>query len=474
VSAEREVDLCIIGAGSGGLSVAAGAAQLGQSVVLCERAHMGGDCLNFGCVPSKALIAAAKAAHGARRAGRFGVDVAHVAVDMAKVREHVRGVIAAIEPNDSQARFEGLGVTVLRKHARFVDRETVDAEGTRIRARRFVVATGSSPAVPPIPGLDKVPFLTNESVFDLDRLPARLIVVGGGPIGCELAQAFRRLGAEVDLLEAFSIMPKDDPELVDIVRRSLLADGVRLHENAKVKSIAGDGTHISATVATKDGEATIAGSHLLVAAGRKANVDGLDLEKAGIEYSPKGIKVDAGLRTTNARVFAIGDVAGGLQFTHVAGYHAGIIIRRALFRLPAKADLRAAPWVTYTEPELANVGATEAQARERHGEIKLTRWSFHENDRAQAERETEGIIKVVATPRGRILGAAIVGPHAGEIIQPWILALQKGLTMKDMTGYIAPYPTLGEVNKRVAGSFFADRLFSERTRKLVRLLARFG
>jgi pyruvate/2-oxoglutarate dehydrogenase complex dihydrolipoamide dehydrogenase (E3) component len=474
MSAALQVDLCIIGAGSGGLSVAAGAAQLGQKVVLIERGKMGGDCLNFGCVPSKALIAAAKAAHGARHAARFGVDAAGVTVDMARVREHVRGVIAAIEPHDSQERFEKLGVTVIRAHGQFVDAETVEAGGTRIRARRFVVATGSTAAVPPIPGLAATPFLTNETIFDFAALPRRLIVIGGGPIGCELAQAFRRLGAEVDVVEMFGVLAKDDPELTAVVKASLVHDGVALHERVKVKSVARHGEGVAVTI-EKDGSARVLeGSHLLVAAGRKANVDGLGLDKAGIAFTPKGITVDAGLRTSNRRVFAIGDVAGGLQFTHVAGYHAGVVIRRALFRLPAKVDLRAAPWVTYTEPELANVGLTETQATNEYGAVRVVRWKFHDNDRAQAERDTEGFAKIVASAKGRVLGAAIVGPHAGELIQPWILAMQNNLSMKDMTGYIAPYPTLGEVSKRAAGSFFTAQLFSDRTRRLVRWLARLG
>lgn len=474
MTATIDADLCVIGAGSGGLSVAAGAAQLGQRVVLCERAEMGGDCLNSGCVPSKALITAGKVAQAMRDAARFGIKPVEPVVDARAVRDHVRGVIAAIAPNDSQARFEGLGATVLRATARFVDGRTVECDGKRIRARRFVVATGSTAFVPPIPGLDSVPYLTNESVFDLDATPGHLVVVGGGPIGCELAQAHRRLGARVTIVEALTIMPKDDPELVAVVRNRLVTEGVSIHEGAKVKAVTGTAGAIRVTVETREGERTIDGTHLLVAAGRRPNLQDLDLDKAGVAYSPKGITVDATLRTSNRKIFAIGDVAGGLQFTHIAGYHAGIVVRRALFRLPAKAAYGAAPWVTYTEPELAHVGLTEAQARERHGDVRVARWPFHDNDRAQAERDTEGLVKVVATPRGRILGASIAGAHAGELIQPWVLALTKGLTMRDMTAMIAPYPTRGEASKRAAGAFFSGSLFSDRTRRLVRLLARFG
>jgi pyruvate/2-oxoglutarate dehydrogenase complex dihydrolipoamide dehydrogenase (E3) component len=474
MSATLDVDICVIGAGSGGLSVAAGAAQLGQKVVLIERAHMGGDCLNFGCVPSKALIAAGKAAHRIREAARFGVHAEAPRIDAAAVRAHVRGVIAAIEPNDSQARFEGLGVTVLRAAARFRDADSVEAGATIVRARRFVVATGSRPFVPPIPGLAATAHFTNETIFDLDETPRHLIVIGGGPIGCELAQAHRRLGAAVTIVEAQTICPKDDPDLVAVVRESLIADGISVLERTKVKAIEGAAGAPVVVVESTDGERHIPGSHLLVAAGRRATVDGLDLDKAGIAYTPKGITVDDGLRTSNRRVYAIGDVAGGLQFTHVAGHHAGIFIRRALFRMPAKASATAIPWVTYTDPELTQVGQTEAQARAAGHEVRIARWPFHENDRAQAERDTRGFVKIVATPRGRILGVGIVGAHAGELIQTWVLAMNKGLTLRDVAGAIVPYPTLSEASKRAAGAFYTPTLFSDRTRWLVRMLAKLG
>ena len=472
-----DVDLCVIGAGSGGLSVAAGAAQLGQQVVLIERGQMGGDCLNYGCVPSKSLIAAARAASVIRGARRFGISAGEPVVDYRAVRDHVRGVIAEIAPNDSVERFTGLGVRVIRGTARFTGPAEVEAADTRIRARRFVIATGSSAAVPPIPGLEAggVPYLTNETVFDLDRAPEHLVVIGGGPIGCELAQAHRRLGCRVTLLEAAQILPKDDPELVDFVRRRLRADGVEVREGVRIVRVEGTAGRVAAVLEADGNGERLAGTHLLIAAGRRPNVAGLGLDAAGVRASPKGIEVDERLRTTNRRVYAVGDVAGRYQFTHMAGYHAGLVIRNALFRLPARLDHAAVPWVTYTDPELANVGLTEAEARARHGEaIRLARWSFHDNDRAQAEREAEGLIKVVADRRGRVLGAGIVGPSAGELLLTWSLAIAKKASLRDMAGLIAPYPTLSEVSKRAAGSFFAPRLFSPRTRRLVRFLARFG
>ena len=469
-----ETDICIIGAGSGGLSVAAGASQMGARTVLIEKGKMGGDCLNYGCVPSKALIAAGHAAQVMRDSKRFGITPADPGVDFKGVHDHVHGVIAAIEPNDSVERFEGLGVTVIKDGARFVGPTEVEAGGKRIKSKYVVVATGSSAGVPPIPGLDTVPFLTNESIFELTERPSHLIVIGGGPIGSELAQAHRRLGAEVTVLEMFSVLGKDDPEVTDVVKRRMQAEGVDLREGVSIASVAKNGDGVSVEV-EKDGQKdTIAGSHLLVAAGRAANVDGLDLDAAGITYSKKGIEVDDRLRTSNKRVFAIGDVAGGYQFTHVAGYHAGIVIRNALFKLPAKVNYRAVPWVTYTDPEIAHVGQTEAQAKEAHGQdIRVLRFPFHENDRAQAEHEIEGLIKVVTDKRGRVLGASIAGARAGELLLPWVLAVGQKQKIGAMANAIAPYPTLSEVSKRAAGSYYVPSLFSERTRKIVRFLLKF-
>ena len=467
-----KADICVIGAGSGGLSVAAGAAQLGARTVLIESGKMGGDCLNTGCVPSKSLLSAAKARAHALEADRLGIMVRDARPDFSRVMDHVHGVIAAIEPHDSVERFEGLGVTVLQDHARFVDRKTVVAGGVTVRARRFVVATGSTAMVPPIPGLSETPFLTNESVFELEDLPQHLIVIGGGPIGVELSQAFQRLGSEVTLFEGRQLLAKDDPELVEIVRQQLLADGVDLREGEAVESVGAYDGGISVSI---QGKGTLQGSHLLVAAGRQPNVDDLGLEEAGVAYSDRGIKVDARLRTSNKKIFAIGDVTGGLQFTHVAGYHAGIVIRNALFRVPAKADHSAVPWVTYSDPELAHVGMSEAEARKAHGrKVRVVRWPFAENDRAMAEGDTRGLIKVIVGPKGRILGASLVGAGAGETIQPWILALSQGMKIGAFTSIIAPYPTRGEISKRVAGDYYTPTLFSPKTRILVRLLSLLG
>lgn len=469
---ELTADLCVIGAGSAGLSVAAGAAQMGARTVLIEAHRMGGDCLNTGCVPSKALLAAAKAAQAVRGADGFGVGRQAPDIDFAAVRRHVHGTIAAIAPHDSEDRFRALGCTVIRERARFLDPSTVLAGNTLVRARRFVVATGSRAAVPDLPGLDRLPFLTNETVFDLVERPRHLLVVGGGPIGCEMAQAFRRLGAEVTLIQRHRILPKDDADAAEVVRRSLVADGVTVLENVGIERAEQVGTDI---VLTLSDERRPIGSHLLIAAGRRANVEGLGLEEAGVRVTAKGIAVDKRLRTDNRHIFAAGDVVGGPQFTHWAGHHAGVVIRNALFRLPIRVSERTLPWVTYTDPELAQVGLTEAQARDRHGDgIHVLSAAFADNDRARAERHAEGFAKAVTDRRGRILGATIVGPQAGELIQAWGLAMAGGLKIGTLAGVIAPYPTLGEISKRVAGGFYTPTLYGPRTRWLVRLLARLG
>ncbi len=466
-------DICIIGAGSGGLSLAAGAAQLGKKVVLLEKGKMGGDCLNYGCVPSKALLAAGKTAQIMRDADKYGVQGIEPSVDFKKVHDHVHRVIAAIEPNDSQERFEGFGVTVIREAGRFISKNEVQAGDTIIKAKFIVVCTGSSPFVPPISGLQDVPFLTNEIIFDQTELPGHLVIIGGGPIGLEMAQAHRRLGADVTVLEGAMILPKDDQELVDVVRENIVKEGVNLIEGAMVASVSGSAGAITVNY-EQDGKAqSVQGTHLLVATGRKANLDGLDLEKAGVEYARRGIKVDNRLRTTNKRIYASGDVAGGRQFTHVAGYHSGILVQNMLFKVPAKNAEHNAPWVTYVDPELAHVGLNEEMAKAAGVKYSVARWEFEENDRAQAEHATNGIVKAIIGKAGKILGCSIVGKNAGDLINPWALAVANGLKIRAFTNMIAPYPTLGEVNKRVAGAYYTPTLFSDRTRFVIKLLSTF-
>jgi pyruvate/2-oxoglutarate dehydrogenase complex dihydrolipoamide dehydrogenase (E3) component len=457
-------DIAVIGAGSGGLSVAAAAAQFGERVVLFEKGKMGGDCLNYGCVPSKALLAAAKGAHT--------VAGAELQSQFAKAMDHVHNAIATIEPHDSQERFEGLGVTVVRAAASFVDANTLTAAGNHYRARRIVIATGSRAAIPAIPGLKSVRYLTNETIFENRTLPRHLVIIGGGPIGMEMAQAHRRLGAAVTVLEVAKPLAKDDPELTGIVLQSLQKEGIDIRHGIGIEDVTESSAGV--TIKLKSGE-TITASHLLVAAGRAPNIEGLNLEAAGISFTKQGITVDQGLRTSNRRVYAIGDVAGGLQFTHVAGFHAGLVLRNALFRLPVKTSSATIPWVTYTDPELAHVGLAEASARTIHGDtIKVLRWHFNENDRAIAEGKKDGLVKIIVGRRGRILGASIVGPGAGDLIAPWALAISQKLKISAMANLVLPYPTRGEAGKRASVTYYAGLAQKPFVRRLIGALKIFG
>ena len=459
-----KTDVLVIGGGSGGLSVAAGAVQMGAKVVLLEGHKMGGDCLNYGCVPSKALLGAGKAAYALGAGGDMGVAPAKAKVDYAKAKDHVASVIATIKPHDSVDRFEGLGVHVIQEFGEFISPTEVKAGETIITARRIVVSTGSSPFVPPIPGVDTVPYYTNENIFELREKPDHLLIIGGGPIGMEMAQAHRRLGCKVTVIEGWKAFGKYDPEMAAVVLDKLRGEGVEIVEDALAQNISGTAGDI--TVETSN--ATFNGTHLLMAVGRKVNIDKLNLDAGNVEFHRGGIKVDDRLRSvSNRKVFAIGDVAGVLQFTHVAGYHAGVIIRSMLFGLPAKAKTSHIPWAIYTDPELAQVGLTEAQARAQYGsKCEVARFEFGGNDRAIAEGKTTGLIKVMIV-KGRPVGASIAGAGAGELIGMWAMAIANNLKISAIASTVLPYPTMGEVNKRAAGAYFSPKLFESNTVKRV-------
>ncbi|KAF0676170.1 dihydrolipoyl dehydrogenase family protein [Profundibacterium mesophilum] len=464
-----ETDICVIGAGSGGLSVASGAVQMGARVVLIEAGEMGGDCLNYGCVPSKALIGAARRAQQVRQGGP-GVAGQEPRIDFGAVKDHVSEVISTIAPHDSQERFETLGCTVIRAHARFTGPRELQAGATRVRARRFVIATGSSPMVPPIDGIEGSGYLTNETIFELRDAPGHLLIIGGGPIGLEMAQAHRRLGCEVTVIEGQKALAKDDPALSKVVLEQLRAEGVTILEESPALKIERDGDRV--TVVTEAGRH--GGTHLLVAAGRRINIGDLGLEAAGVDHD-KAVHVGADLRSvSNRHVYAVGDAAGGMQFTHVAGYHAGIVIRSAVLGLPAKAKAAHLPWVTYTDPELAHVGLTEAQAREEHGgNIETHVVPMDGNDRAVATGQTAGLLKLVVL-RGRPIGASIVGAHAGELIGMWAMAIVNRQKMSAIAGTVLPYPTLSELNKRGASAYFSPRLFdNSRVKTIVGLIQKY-
>ena len=467
-------DICVIGAGSGGLSVAAGASQMGASVVLVERHRLGGECLYTGCVPSKALLAAAHAAATARSAARLGIRAEPVTVDFSAVYDHLAGVIDEIEPQDSIARYEGLGVHVIQASARFTSPRELIAGDQVICPRRAVIATGARPAVPPIPGLDTVSYLTNQTLFSARIEPGHLIVIGAGPIGVELGQAYRRLGAAVTLLDSGHLLSAGEGELVRILAERLSAEGVTVRQNVTIESVAPDAEGVAVKFRDVGKAQHITGTHLLVATGRKRELDDLGLEAAGIAIRDGILVLDRRLRTTNRRVFAVGDIAGPHLFTHMASYQAGIVLRNALFRLPALVADEAVPWVIYTDPEYAHVGLSLEAARRIHGDVRLLRWPFDKNDRALAERQPDGMVQAVVTRKGRVLGASILGPHAGEQISLWTLAIARGLKVSALAGLVVPYPTYSEASKRAAATFYTPSLFGVRTRALVRFLARFG
>jgi len=474
---QYDVDVCVIGAGSAGLSVASGAAQLGRSVVLFEADEMGGDCLNYGCVPSKALIAAGKHAHAFSSGEVFGVKVEKPTVNFETVKAHIQGVIDHIAPVDSQERFEGLGCIVIRERASFKDANTVESETTEVKAKRFVIAVGSRASAPPIPGLADTPYLTNETIFSVKKQPKKLLVIGAGPIGLELGQAFKRLGSDVEIIDVAAPLGRSEPEHAEVLVNALKEEGIIFHTPTNTKLIRKTKTGVA--IDLEDGT-TLTGSHLLVAAGRAPNVNGLGLENANIKFDRRGIDVSDSLRTSNKRVYAAGDVAKGMGgLTHAAGYHAGQLIRNFYFSPPymgdmlGKANTVRMPAAIYSEPELASIGMTEAQAKEAGHDVRCVSWDFEENDRAIAERSDHGGVKIVATKKGKILGASVVGEGAGEIIHMISVAMTNKVKISGLAQIISPYPTRSEAVKRAASSWYTDALFSDRTRKIAGLLTKF-
>jgi dihydrolipoamide dehydrogenase len=463
-------DLVVIGGGAGGLVVASVASQLGLEVTLVEsKPRLGGDCLHTGCVPSKTLIRAARVASLMRRAGDFGLPPANPAVDMGRVSDHVKSVIDHIQQHDDPARFRGYGCEVLFGPARFVDSHTVQVNERTLSARRFVIATGSRPMVPPIDGLEAALYVTNEQVFDFRELPKRLVVLGGGAVGVEMAQAFTRLGSRVTIIEQQAqLLPVEDSDLAHALANILTEEGLIIQTGTRVARVTQRG---AVRRIECDGGTTVDADQILVALGRQPSVEGLGLEAAGIAYDRKGIQVDRRMRTSQKHIYACGDVCGPFPFTHMAEYQAGIVLSNAVFRFPKKADYRVVPWVTYTDPELARVGMTEQQAREQGIDAQVLRFPFRDIDRALTDVETQGEVKLVIR-RGRLLGASILGPHAGELIHELVLAMKTRRRVADISATIHAYPTLSQAHRRAVNSGYAGKLFSTRTRTLVRWLNR--
>ena len=468
-----KADLIVIGGGSGGLSAAAGSAMFGLNVILYEKGEMGGDCLNTGCVPSKALLSAAKAAQSVRDAKKFGITSGEPVVDWEAVKAHVQGAIDTIAPVDSQERFEGLGVTVIREHARFADPKTIISHSTRATAKRIIIATGSTAFIPPIPGLDTTPYLTNETMFTIPEQPEHLVILGGGPIGLEMAQAFQRLGTKVTVIEMMRALGRSDADHAAIALEALRGEGITILEGHKAVGVSGETGNITVKTEAEDGGQSVTGTHLLVAVGRRVMLDGLELEAGNVTHDRRGITVKDTLRSvSNSKVWAMGDVAGRGQFTHVAGWQAAVFSRRAFFKQSTKADSLPIPAVTYTSPEVAQLGLTEAEAREAHGdEVTVSKFEFAENDRAIAEGKTEGDCKLIIR-KGKLLGASIVGEGAGDIIQLVSVAMSNGLGVKALTNFISPYPTRAEIVKRAASAYYTPTVFGKSGKRLVGLLQR--
>ncbi|MHB8536041.1 MAG: dihydrolipoyl dehydrogenase family protein [Sulfuricaulis sp.] len=466
-----EFDICVIGGGAAGLVIAAGGAKLGAKIALVEKRELGGDCLRYGCVPSKALLHAAQVAQTMRTASRVGLVSHEPAISLSDVMQHVHAVIGQLEPNDSPERFRGLGVDVIFGAGRFLDRNTFTVEGRAITARRFVLATGSRPVIPPIDGLTSIPYITNETVFALREPVPQLLVLGAGPIGLELAQAFRRLGSEVSVINAgHQALPREDADMARVVQERLIAEGVDFHHGYRAEHVAGRPGDIKMSIKSDNRHRTsLRGSHLLVAVGRAPNIEDLGLDAAGVEIENGRPRVDARLRTSNRRIYACGDLAGPYLFTHMAEYQAGVVLRNALFHLPVRAATRVVPWCTFTDPELARVGLSETEALRAGIPHRVYRFPFADVDRAVTDVESAGGAKIVTDPRGRLLGAAIAGPHAGELIHEYALALSAKMKVGDLAGVIHIYPTLAQINRRVAEQRLKEGLTTTRRRWLQRL-----
>lgn len=464
---EKTFDLVIIGAGSGGLTAAGFAAQLGASVALVEKNRVGGDCTWTGCVPSKALLKAAKIAHEARNAAHYGIFVDPPKTDMARVRDYVHGAIHDVYQFETPQELEREGIEVILAPASFIDPQSIRAGERVLKAKNFLITTGAHPFIPPVDGLSDVPYITYENIFDIDELPESIIVVGAGPIGMEMAQAFQRLGSQVTVVGE-RLLPKEEIEVQTVMSRVFEREGMKFvwGRATAARMEGGD-----AVIVTETGE--VRGKLLLVAAGRRPTVAGLDLEKAGVRLSEKGIVVDEQLRTSVKHIYAAGDVTGGHQFTHFAGWQAFQAVRNALLVGSSSGFTDIVPWVTFTDPEVAHVGMTEPQARAKFGDsVQVNRWEMSRADRAVCENDTDGFIKVTSKRDGTLLGATIVAGRAGEAITEFIIALKYGLKITDLAGAIHAYPTYSTAVQQLAADAAIENLLSSTTGRIIRGLSK--
>jgi pyruvate/2-oxoglutarate dehydrogenase complex dihydrolipoamide dehydrogenase (E3) component len=464
-----DYDIGIIGGGAAGLTVASGAAQLGAKTLLIEKEpSLGGDCLHFGCVPSKTLIHSAHVYHLMQHAERFGLPKAGIPpVDFKQIANRIQKVIATIQHHDSEERFCELGANVLFGEAVFTDEHTIDLDGKPQSAKNWVIATGSSPAAPPIPGLHDTTFLTNREIFFLDHLPESMVILGGGPIGIEMAQAFNRLGTKVTVVDqSDQILGKEDKDMADMVTSVMKDEGVTFFLEASIEEVLETGGRKHIKILDSSGESkTLNSEEVLVAMGRAPNVQNLGLEDIDVAFNRYGITVDNRMRTNHKHIYAAGDVSGGFQFTHAAGYEGGIVVSNAIFRLPRKADYTYLPWCTYTDPELASIGMNEKTAQSKGLDYTVWMEEFKDNDRSLAEDETTGKVKMILDAKEKPLGVQILGPRAGDLLSEWVAVLNGKVKLSTLAAAVHPYPTIGEINKRVAGNFFSPKIFSEKVRK---------
>ncbi|MBS0013811.1 MAG: FAD-dependent oxidoreductase [Desulfobacterales bacterium] len=466
---QYDYDIGIIGGGAAGLTTASGAAQLGAKTLLIEKEKdLGGDCLHFGCVPSKTLINSARAYHTIVNAGKHGLpDVDAPPVDFAGIRNRIKNVISTIQEHDSEERFCGLGAKVEFGSPEFVDEYSVSLNGNTVSAKKWLIATGSSPGAPPVPGLEQAGYITNREIFSLEKLPASMAIIGGGPIAVEMGQAFSRLGTQVTIIEgADQILGKEDKDLADELKGLLASPNLTLHLNSKILSAKDSGGKKEVVFENASGEEKqVQAETLLVAAGRTPNIEGLSLEKAGVDFTGRGITVDARMRTSQKHIFAAGDVTGSFLFTHAAGYEGSIVIANAVFRLPRKADYTFLPWCTYTDPELASIGMNEKSAKQAGISYSVWREDFKDNDRSLAMGNTAGQIKMILDEKENLMGVQILGPNAGDLINEWVAVLAGRVKLSTLASAVHPYPTLGEINKRVAGAYLSPKIFSDRIKK---------
>ncbi|MBW2368951.1 MAG: FAD-dependent oxidoreductase [Deltaproteobacteria bacterium] len=464
-----DYDMGIIGGGAAGLTVASGAAQLGAKAILFEQENeLGGDCLHFGCVPSKTLLKSAHVYHLMKRAEQFGLPgIDPPPVDFKAIVNRIQSVIQTIQKHDSVERFCGLGAKVEFGSPRFVDAHSVAINGHSVSAKTWVIATGSSPIVPPIPGLDRTAHVTNREIFSLDHLPESMIVMGGGPIGAEMAQAFARLGTTVSVVDmAPRILPREDGDMVAEVMKNLKTEGVQFYLSHTIESVKELGNDREVTLKDSTGKTVrLTARMILVALGRRPNTADLELEQIGVEMGRGGIIVDNRLRTSQKHIYAAGDVNGGYQFTHAAGYEGGVVVSNAIFHLPRKTDYTWLPWCTYSDPELASIGMNEAAAKKAGIEYTVWTEAFENNDRSLAEGERVGKIKMILDKKESPVGVQIVGPHAGDLINEWVAVLNGKVKLSTLASAVHPYPTIGEINKRVVGNYFSPKIFSEKVQK---------